>query len=183
MIDLLLRSDPSRSRTVNERAQADQVYKMGTSLRASFPDSHYSEQSDSHMPRSYPRLDLSLQSPTSNRPTTTLHVHALHVSLGTPMGGAARSQSRTPPLTPRMHSTWTMARHLATPSVVIVTSCTISKPRHRPNVTSARSPSAALVYKVVAARSACFHSSRTGWPNCLTSFLAVQSTTPSMGIL
>ena len=50
MIDLLLRSDPSKSRTVNERAQADQVYKMGTSLRVGSPSSHFPV-SGSHRPQ------------------------------------------------------------------------------------------------------------------------------------
>ncbi|KAF8527464.1 hypothetical protein BU17DRAFT_31193, partial [Hysterangium stoloniferum] len=37
MIDLLLRSDPSKARTANERAQADEAYKSGTALKLPTP--------------------------------------------------------------------------------------------------------------------------------------------------
>ncbi|KAF8582819.1 hypothetical protein K439DRAFT_1661584 [Ramaria rubella] len=37
MIDLLLRADSSKSRTENERAQADQIYRVGTVLRLPTP--------------------------------------------------------------------------------------------------------------------------------------------------
>jgi len=102
MIDLLLRSDPSKARTDSERAQADQVYKVGTTLRVCSALRSLLSTICSLLAAAYarpvtPEPNLEPANDNFARPCPTCHP-------GNAYGCGVQFPSQTPPSIRKMHS-------------------------------------------------------------------------------